>query len=134
MREQSKIKDDNINFDVVNHLSSVGYKINIPVLDFILDKGLEYDLFIDFNYVHPLEEKLNKNKKISMLERQTLDSFLSRKQLEMNILGLSLLFKNIPEFYIPVRIDNRGRVYCMGEYLHYQGIELAKSLLLLKVN
>ena len=37
MREQSKIKDDNINFDVVNHLSSVGYKINIPVLDFILE-------------------------------------------------------------------------------------------------
>ena len=49
MREQSKIKDDNINFDVVNHLSSVAYKINIPVLDFILDKGLEYELFIDFN-------------------------------------------------------------------------------------
>ena len=37
LREQSKIKDDNINFDVVNHLSSVGYKINIPVLDFILE-------------------------------------------------------------------------------------------------
>ena len=52
----------------------------------------------------------------------------------MNILGLALLYKNIPEFYIPVRIDNRGRVYCMFDYLHYQGIELAKSLLLLKVN
>ena len=48
----------------------------------------------------------------------------------MNILGLALLYKNIPEFYIPVRIDNRGRVYCMVDYLHYQGIELAKSLLL----
>ena len=48
----------------------------------------------------------------------------------MNILGLALLYKNIPEFYIHVRIDNRGRVYCMVDYLNYQSIELAKSLLL----
>ena len=35
-----------------------------------------------------------KNKKLTILERKTLDSFLSRKQLEMNILGLALLYKN----------------------------------------
>lgn len=65
-----------------------------------------------------------------MLEKKKLDSYLSRKQLEMNILGLALIFKNVPEFYIPVRIDNRGRVYCLVDYLNYQGIELAKALLL----
>ena len=48
----------------------------------------------------------------------------------LNILGLSFIFKNVNEFFIPVRIDNRGRVYCISEYLNYQGIELAKSLLL----
>ena len=48
----------------------------------------------------------------------------------MNILGLSNIFKNVPEFFIPVRLDNRGRIYCMADYLNYQGIELAKSLLL----
>ncbi len=48
----------------------------------------------------------------------------------MNILSLATIFKNVPHFYIPVRIDNRGRIYCMADYLNYQGIELAKSLLL----
>ena len=45
-------------------------------------------------------------------------------------MGISLIYKNVPEFYIPVRIDNRGRVYCMSEYLNYQSVELAKALLL----
>jgi len=51
----------------------------------------------------------------------------------MNILELALIFKNVPEFYIPVRIDNRGRVYCLVDYLNYQGIKLAKALLLFVV-
>nr|YP_009652953.1 DNA-directed RNA polymerase [Taiwanofungus camphoratus]QCG69991.1 DNA-directed RNA polymerase [Taiwanofungus camphoratus]UKQ56126.1 DNA-directed RNA polymerase [Taiwanofungus camphoratus]WRO45194.1 DNA-directed RNA polymerase [Taiwanofungus sp. YW-2023a] len=55
LREQSYIDDNNIIFDTVNNLSSVGYKINIPVLEFILEKGLEYDLFIAPNFQHPLE-------------------------------------------------------------------------------
>ena len=52
------------------------------------------------------------------------------KQLEINILGLAFIFKYISEFFIFVRIDNRERIYCMADYLNYQGIELAKSLLL----
>ena len=48
----------------------------------------------------------------------------------MNIIGLSLIFKNVPEFFIPVRIDNRGRIYCIADKLNYQGTELAKALLL----
>jgi len=71
-----------------------------------------------------------KQQNLTLSEIKTLDAFLSIKQLEMNILGLAFIFKNIPEFFIPVRIDNRGRIYCMADYLNYQGIELAKSLLL----
>jgi len=48
----------------------------------------------------------------------------------MNILGLAHIFKNVPEFYIPVRIDYRGRLYCVADYLNYQSTELAKALLL----
>jgi len=130
LKEQSIIKSDNIIYDLVNHLSSVSFKINIPVLEFLLEKGLKYDLFTDPNLKHPLEIKKEEKKKLTMLEKKKLDSYLSRKQLEMNILGLALIFKNVPEFYIPVRIDNRGRVYCLVDYLNYQGIELAKALLL----
>lgn len=59
-----------------------------------------------------------------------LESLISKYRLDLNVLGLAQLFRNIPEFYIPIRIDIRGRVYCMVEYLNYQGKELAKSLLL----
>ena len=128
LREQSDILEENIIYNTVNQLSSVGYKINIPVLDFILEKGLEYKLFTDPNFQHPLEIK--QNKKLTLSEKKILDSFLSRKQLELNILGLATIFKNVPEFFIPVRIDNRGRIYCMVDYLNYQGIELSKALLL----
>jgi len=48
----------------------------------------------------------------------------------MNILGIATLFKDVAEFYFPLRMDNRGRIYCLPEYLNYQSIELAKSLLL----
>jgi hypothetical protein len=130
LKDQSKILRDNSIFDMVNKISSVGYKINIQVLDFILDNSLDFDIILDPNFKHPLFIKKEKGNKLTKLEKTTLDSFLSRRQLEMNILGLALIFKNVPQFYIPVRIDNRGRTYCMVDYLHYQSIELAKSLLL----
>lgn len=130
LKEQSHIKNENVIYDTINNLNSVGYKINIPVLEFILEKGLEYELFIDPETQHPLEIKKAQKKKLTLLENKTLDGFLSKKQLEMNILGLALIFKNVPEFFIPVRIDNRGRIYCVADYLNYQGIELSKSLLL----
>ena len=34
------------------------------------------------------------------------------------------------QIFIPVNIDNRGRIYCKVDYLNYQGTELAKGLLL----
>lgn len=61
--------------------------------------------------------KLKKQQKLTLSEIKTLDAFLSIKQLEMNILGLAFILKNIPEFFIPVRIDNRGRIYCMADLI-----------------
>ena len=39
-------------------------------------------------------------------------------------------YQNVDEFFIPVRADYRGRIYCNTNYLNYQGTELAKALLL----
>jgi len=116
LKEQSQILNNNNILDVINNLSSVGYKMNIPVLNFILENGLKYNLLTDPDFVHPLEIK-KKQQNLTLSEIKTLDAFLSIKQLEMNILGLAFIFKNIPEFFIPVRIDNRGRIYCMADLI-----------------
>jgi DNA-directed RNA polymerase len=126
LKTPSLIEINNKIYDMVNNMSAVGYKINISVLDFVLEFGLDYNLVIDPNYIHPLSLK----SKLTILERRELESFQSQQQLEMNILGLALIFRNVPEFFIPVRIDNRGRLYCISDYLNYQSIELAKALLL----
>ena len=129
LREQSTFISNSV-INMVNNMSSVGFKINIEVLNFILENGYKFNLLLDSNLINDLESKLKKNSdKINISEMKKLESFNSQKRLELNILGISLIYKNVPEFYIPVRIDNRGRVYCMSEYLNYQSTELAKPLL-----
>jgi len=137
---QTIIKEKNVVYNTVNYLSSVPYKINEELLNFILEFGIDYKLIIDPNFEHPLETKLKQSlayataKKLTAQEKRDLDSFNSQRNLERNILGLAKIYKNIPSFYFPVRIDFRGRVYCEPEYLNYQSTELAKSLLLFANN
>jgi DNA-directed RNA polymerase len=78
------------------------------------------------NYDHPLSKK-EKQTKVEYIEYS---SYLSRLELQENILGVAEVFSNIHEFFIPVRIDFTGRLYCISEYLNYQSTELAKSLLI----
>jgi hypothetical protein len=126
IKEPTIIKDTNIVFDLVNNISSVGFKINKDVLNFIYTYGIEYNLILDKEYQDPL---LTKNR-LTKTDKTNLESFLSRKLLQENILGLANVFSNVPEFFIPVRLDYRGRMNCITEYLNYQSTELAKSLLL----
>ena len=123
----SEITEENIIYTVVNKISSIGYKINKDVLEFILSHNdyLKGEM-IDPNYTHPLLEK----SKLTKVEKLELDSFLSKKELQENILGLALVYSNVPSFYIPVQLDFRGRLNCIAEYLNYQSNSLAKSLLL----
>ena len=130
LKYQSTINyDQKAIISMINNISSVGFKINGEVLDFILSKGIELNLITDPNLPHELELK-SKTVKLTISEKKKLDSYLSTRRLEMNILGLAYIYKNLSEFYIPVRLDNRGRVYCTSEYLNYQSTELAKALLL----
>jgi len=126
MNVQTKILNKNIIYDMVNNINSVAYKINTLVLDFILNNYKKYNLLIDLDFEHPLTLKTKLNYK----EKIELESFFSKRDLEQNILGLGNIFRNVPKFYLPIRLDFRGRINCVSEYLNYQGTELAKSLLL----
>lgn len=50
--------------------------------------------------------------------------------LQETILGLALFYKNYSDIYFPVRLDQRGRLYCNPSFLNYQSNELSKALLL----
>ena len=84
--------------------------------------------FIPLDYEHPLNSE-PKSKKRTKKEKEELDSFISKKELQDNILGLASAFLNVPEFYFPVNLDFRGRLNCVSEYLNYQSSDLARSLL-----
>ena len=108
---------------MVDNINSVSFAINQQVLDFITNNHKTYNLIIEPNETHPLEMK----DKLSLSEKKELESFQSRKKLEADILNLSYIFRFTSEFYLPVRLDYRGRVYCIVDYLNYQGTELAKA-------
>jgi DNA-directed RNA polymerase len=114
---------------MINNISSVAYRINSDVLDFIITNDKKYNLLLDTGKEHPLELKRRKEK-LSVKETKELDSYLTTKLLQDNILGIALLYRDIPSIYFPVRIDNRGRIYCETDFLNYQSTGLAKSLLL----
>jgi DNA-dependent RNA polymerase len=122
---ENKFLPNNSVFDMVNFVNSVQFKINENVLDFILANNYLYNFFIDPNYIHPLTLK----SKLTKGEGLELEKFYSQRFTEQNILGLAILYSEVPSFYLPVRLDYRGRLYCIVEYLNFQGIELAKSLL-----
>jgi DNA-dependent RNA polymerase len=124
--ETKILKKKNIIYDMVNNISSVAYKINTQVLDFIINNYKKFNLVIDPDYEHPLTKKT----KLTSYDKKELESFHSKRNLEQNILGIATLFKDIQKFYIPIRLDFRGRLNCISEYLNYQGTELAKALLL----
>ena len=125
LSSKTTLLSENIICSMVNKINSVGFRINSAVLDFILNNNKRYNFFIENNYNHPLVFK----NKLNSSELKELEAFHSKKYLEQNILGLSVLFKDVPSFYMPVQLDYRGRLYCITEYLNYQGIDLAKSLL-----
>jgi DNA-directed RNA polymerase len=125
LKSKTTFADENIICDIVNQINSVSFRINKEVLNFILNNNSIYNFFIDMNYTHPLIFK----DKLYSKERKELESFCSKRYLEQNILGLALLYADVPQFYLNTGLDYRGRLYCLTEYLNYQGIELAKALL-----
>lgn len=120
----SRIDKENIIYDMVNNINATPYKINKEVLSFILEYGVMYDIIMDINKKHEYSD-IKRTKRQDRIYR----SHMSKIILEQNILGIATTYKNVPNMYFPVRLDQRGRVYCEPNYLNYQSNELAKSLI-----
>lgn len=75
------------------------------------------------------KHKLELSQKLTRRENSEIQSFYSKKHLQETVLALAEFYTKHDRFYIPVRLDQRGRVYCDAHYLNYQGTELAKSLI-----
>lgn len=125
LKNNTELETKNIVYEMVDNISSVPFSVNTDVLDFIITNNKKYNLYTDHADIHPLASK----EKLKLKERKELDSFNSKKLLELEILNIANIFRSRLKFYIPVRLDYRGRIYCNAHYLNYQGIDLAKSLL-----
>jgi hypothetical protein len=125
---QSTIAEKNMIINMVNNLNSVEYKINSEVLEFIFKNYKKYNLIIDPEEESPYKDKSD----LKLNEKKEMLSFYSKKTLEQNILGLANLLVDggVEKFYLPVKLDYRGRVYCTSDLINYQGTVLSKSLLL----
>ncbi len=122
-KQSSGIVKGNIIYDMVNNINKTSYKINEEVLEFIQEYGVDYGLIEDVNQKHPLED-IKRNKRQDKIYR----AYKSKIILEQNILGVANTFINM-SIYFPVRLDQRGRIYCEPLYFNYQSSELAKSLI-----
>lgn len=124
-QEKQSIISEDLIYEMVNKINSIGYKINSDLLNFI---NINFNLYNNELLMddHPLEEK----KQLTKKEKTELQKYTSKKLQQNHILNIAYLFLNIPEFYFINKIDNRGRLYCVCEYLNYQSTDLAKALLL----
>lgn len=127
IKDKSFVKEDNLIYNMINNISCIPYKINKELLDFILTS--KHDLLIYPNEPSKYENIENKTK----YQQGKHKSHISKLNLQETIIGLAEFYKNFPAIYFPVRMDQRGRVYCSNTYLNYQSSELAKALLLFSV-
>lgn len=122
----TKIKEPYIAQDGVNGLSKVGFRINHDIFNYLCKYGIEKGLLIsheDKDLVALFQKKISKSKKIL----NDVKSKFSKYNLEVNIMSLANCFKD-EVFYIPMRMDQRTRIYTVTDNLDYQGSALARSL------
>ena len=122
----SELSQENKVYSLVNNISSIPFKINTDLLDYIKGKGAKHDLLIDPYTKHKFEDIEKKTR----YQQSVYASHNSKVVLQETILDIAEFYRKFSKIYFPVRLDQRGRLYCTPSYLNYQSNELSKSLLL----
>ena len=122
----------------VNNIQSVKWKINTKILDVAL-KCYELERVFDFHEIplqpylengHERPDELREWKFKQDKIRRRNESNRSKRLQHAKILHLAKKYREWDDVYFPARVDYRGRVYYMPAYLHPQGNDLARGLLL----
>ena len=122
----SELTDNNKIYNMINKISSTPFKINVALLDYILNNNDKHQFLIDPNKKH----KFHDIKKRTKYQQSEYNSHNSKIILQSTIMTIALFYKNFNEIYFTVRLDQRGRLYCSPHFFNYQSSELSKALLL----
>jgi len=116
-------------YNSINYLNSMKFKINKTMLEFIL---LEWNnpKSILFNGHNVYQQILDTDTKEIKFNKRSSNS---KYNMYSNIITIASLYKDT-EFYLPVFVDFRGRVYPLSSYISYQAGDIGRSLLLFADN
>ena len=125
---ESKLSDNNNIISLVNNLSATPFKVNKELLYFLYSE-LGSSLLIQESELKEYESK----QPLSKYKQKKYTALCSQFVHQNFILKIANIFKNYNSIYFPVKLDNRGRVYCIPPYFNYQSSDLAKALILFSV-
>lgn len=122
---RDKVENQHLLNQTINYLNNTPFKINLDVLDFILNEWYKENsvYFKGFNKLQVI------NKKDSEDVKRNKQSHNSKYWRYLNIINIATVYKN-EIFYFPTFADFRGRIYTLTQILTYQGDDLCRSLLL----
>ncbi len=123
---KSQLSDNTYIYDMINKINNTPFKINTVLLDYITNNWEKHNLLINPKIKHKYEDIEKKTK----YQRSVYNSHVSKVILQETILGIVQFYRDFNEIYFPVRLDQRGRLYCTPNFFHYQSNELSKSLIL----
>ena len=127
--QRYKTEGSDLFYNSINYLNSIKFKINIPMLMFVLEEWNKDNSMLFKGYNKCKEISVDDNTKI-IKDKEKHNALY---QLYLNIINIAILFR-AQVFYLPVFSDFRGRLYTLSNYLSYQGNDLARSLLLFDSN
>lgn len=108
--------NNNIIYDLINKISKTPFKINVTLLDYLINNGYKYDLLIDPTIKHKYADIEKRTKH----QQTKYASHNSKIILQETIIGIAQFYSKYSKIYFPVRLDQRGRIYCSPNFINYQ--------------